>query len=140
MATTTNPDIPCCFEHFGCIVMNRADCIASGGIEVEDCSPIFCDTVSQQIPDVEGCNNPVPFLPGDSAFNEYHTLDLCEHTIMMPTFIEDAAAEDRMEPVSDHYSRILGSGINSCVRTEGFIAMDDSNECHLYVCTRRAAG
>lgn len=131
-------NVPCCFGDFGCIIMDEFDCIAQQGTVVASCDPIDCPVNPLSTDPPDGCKSFTNYLPNPTA--PFHTLDLCEQLVMQPTFITQAGADTRMEPVSDHDSRVLGSGNNSCIKTEGFICMDDEGDAHLYVCTRRAAG
>ena len=119
--------------------MHDVDCVAQGGTVVNSCDEIDCNSGIVITENPEGCLAN-PHYWGEFIGQPFHTPDLCEQTVMQPTFVTDDVAETYLEPVSDHDSRPLGSGVNACIKTEGFIALNEYGEADFYVCTRRAYG
>lgn len=127
--------IPCCVPGFGCIDMEDVvECLAAGGWDNElECNDpdSLCTEISPE-PEPEGCLGPETW-PADSK--GYYTLDLCEHTTAVPTFIDSD-----FEAVSIHKSRAqpVGHGQDPCQYNESILTINDDGEAEFMMCTGRA--
>jgi len=146
----------CCIPEVGCVDgLFRCECWDVGGTpfffgptssvvcsDLEDAGILedFCDEEPPDPGDQEGCRPSVEF-PIEVG-TKYHTVDLCETTIMVPTKITDLENSERWAPVSAHESRmqLMPSLQDACGINEGFIALDNRGELIPVACTKRQTG
>lgn len=138
--------VPCCVPQLGCVYTEtEEDCILAGGEHnVYECGDPLSECLEEIPPEdiselPEGCYNGPPTWDADPT-KAYHTLDVCEHTVAEPTFIdEELEADWRCEPVSSHLSRAqaVGAGQNPCTVNEGFLTIDEKGDAEFLMCTGR---
>lgn len=136
--------IHCCIPDYGCRIMSDIEeCIAAGGedngVDCDDPNSL-CEEFDRDIPPT-GCYDGPPTFEDDPTKNE-HTLDICEHTTAVPTFIDPDNPDEvpRFEPVSTHLSRAqpVGAGQDPCAVNEGFLVLDNHGDAEHLMCTGRA--